>query len=219
MEKTVIFDMDGVIFDTEQLSQTCWREVAAAEKMAGMDEFFLLCIGMNKERTKELYESRYSHPSFAVFDQKTTDLFFAHIEQHGMPMKPGVVELLEFLKRHSFKIGLASSTRKAVVTSQLASRDLLAYFQVVIGGDMVKKSKPEPDIFLRACKEIGTEPAAAYAVEDSYNGIIAAGTAGMKAIMVPDMVAPDEEIRNRAHCVLSSLDEVQEFLKEEYNIG
>lgn len=130
-----------------------------------------------------------------------------------MPMKPGVRELLDFLTDSGYRLGLASSTAGHLVRTQLAGRDLLAYFKVVVSGDMVTRSKPAPDIFLKACAEIGALPSEAFAIEDSYHGIRAAAAAGMKALMVPDIVLPDDEMKRLAERVFSSLTEVLDFFR------
>lgn len=211
-EKTVIFDMDGVIFDTENLFLDCWRELAEQNHIKDVEQVYYKCIGVNEKATRAIFEEAYGeHFSYDELSGKAAGMFFRYVEEKGMPMKPGVRELLDFLTANGYKIGLASSTKEVHVKSQLASRNLLSYFQVVICGDMVNKSKPAPDIFLKACEEIGTLPEEAFAIEDSFHGIHAATAAGMKAIMVPDMVLPDEEMKGLAYRIFPSLIQVQEF--------
>lgn len=110
-------------------------------------------------------------------------------------------------------MGLASSTREAVVRQEIGDAGLLPYFRNLTCGDMLKKSKPEPDIFLMACGSLGVKPEEAIAVEDSYNGIRAAYRAGMMPVMVPDMVEPDDEMRKLAGKICGSLPEVLEWIK------
>ena len=128
-------------------------------------------------------------------------------------MKPGVVELLTFLKEEGKKIPLASSTRRQTVTNQLRDAGILDFFDQVICGDMVERSKPAPDIFLKACEELGVKPERAYAIEDSYNGIRAAHAGKLHPIMVPDLLPETAEMREKAEVVLSSLLEVISYLK------
>ncbi len=211
--KTIIFDMDGVIFDTENLFLDCWKILAEQHNIKNMEQVYHRCIGVNEKATRAIFEEAYGTQfSYDELTAKASQLFFEYVEKNGMPMKPGVRELLDYLTGNGYKIGLASSTKEKHVKSQLAGRDLLSYFQVVICGDMVSRSKPEPDIFLKACKEIDTLPEEAFAIEDSYNGIRAATAAGMKAIMVPDIVPPDEEMKELAYKIFPSLEEVREFL-------
>lgn len=128
-------------------------------------------------------------------------------------MKPGVVELLTFLKEEGEKIALASSTRRQTVTNQLRDAGILDFFDQVICGDMVERSKPAPDIFLKACEELGVKPERAYAIEDSYNGIRAAHAGKLHPIMVPDLLPETAEMQEKAEVVLSSLLEVISYLK------
>ena len=129
-----------------------------------------------------------------------------------LPMKSGVRELLAFLKEGGKKIAIASSTRREVVTAQLRDAGILSCFDVVVGGDMVQRSKPAPDIFLKACEELGTDAGRSYAIEDSYNGIRAAARGGLRPVMVPDLLPADEEMRQLAETVQDSLEGVMRYL-------
>lgn len=214
-EKTVIFDMDGVIFDSENLFLDCWKKIAGEYGIEGIEQVYHNTIGTKAEVTEAVFQAAYGEQfSYSEFSEKASKKFFQYVEEQGMPMKPGVRELLDYLSENGYRIGLASSTREQLVRSQLKGRGLLSYFQVIIGGDMVSKGKPAPDIFLKACEDIGVLPEHAFAVEDSYHGIRAAASAGMKAIMVPDIVPPDEEMKKLAYRICSSLAEVQDFLQK-----
>ena len=126
-------------------------------------------------------------------------------------MKPGVNELLEFLSENGIKTALASSTKTETVKNQLRDAGILKYFTVVVGGDMVSHSKPNPEIFLQAADKLGVDPAKTYIIEDSFNGIKAAYAAGAKPLMVPDMIEPDEEIEKLCHKIFVNLHEVRAF--------
>lgn len=128
-------------------------------------------------------------------------------------MKKGVSELLSFLKKENKKIALASSTRRQTVVNQLRDARILDYFDTVICGDMVERSKPAPDIFLKACEELKVEPERAYAIEDSYNGIRAAHAGKLKPIMIPDLLPENDEMENLTEVVLDSLLDVVNYLK------
>jgi HAD superfamily hydrolase (TIGR01509 family) len=214
-EKTVIFDMDGVIFDTENLSLDCWHKLAGQYGIKEVDQVYHRCIGVTVDSARQIFVdafgTRVDHDEFSA---KASELFFQYVAEHGMPMKPGVREILDYLAANDYKLGVASSTAGHLVRSQLAGRELLSYFQVVMCGDMVRRSKPAPDIFLAACEALGSNPTRSYAIEDSYNGIRAAAAAGMKAIMVPDILWPDEEIKDLAYRIFPSLLEVRDFFKK-----
>ena len=124
-----------------------------------------------------------------------------------------VRELLEYLKEKQIKTAIASSTKGPLVRKHLERTGLSGYFQEIVSGDMVEKSKPEPDIYLKACEVVGVLPENAMGIEDSFNGIRAVAAAGMTAVMVPDMVQPDEEIRQIYDYCVQDLLEVKELIE------
>lgn len=217
MDKTnaVIFDMDGVIFDSERLVLECWEKIGKKYNLEGMREAFLPCIGTNSERTKEIVLDYYgSDFPYEQFKKESSEYYHEVVERSGLPLKKGVREILCFLREKEVMLGLASSTRLAVVTQELAQAGLYDYFQVVMGGDQLKKSKPEPDIYLMTCEKMRITPEIVYAVEDSYNGIRAAYSAGMKPIMVPDMLPATDEMRQKSIAVLDDLLAVRDFFEK-----
>lgn len=211
--KAVVFDMDGVIFDSERLVLACWTEVAESMGIKDMDKVFYKCIGVNMAQSKEITMNHYG-PDFPydTFRAEASRLYHERFDDGRLPMKPGVVELLTFLKEQGYAVGLASSTRYAVVHQEIRDAGILPYFQNLTCGDMVTVSKPNPEIFLKACEALGVAPAEAIAIEDSYNGIRAAYRAGMFPVMVPDMVEPDAEMRELAGWIGKDLIQVREWL-------
>ena len=209
----VIFDMDGVIFDSERLVLECWEKTGAKYHLEGMREAFLPCIGTNHVKTKEIVLERYGEDfPYDEFNKEASSLFHSIVGQGGLPVKTGVHELLDYLKEHGSPIALASSTRLNIVTQELKQAGLYEYFSVVMGGDQLKRSKPAPDIYLITCEKMGVRPVFTYAIEDSYNGIRSAYAAGMKPIMVPDMLPPTEEMREKSVIVLEDLLQVKDWL-------
>ena len=209
----VVFDMDGVIFDSERLVLECWEKVGEKYHLEGMREAFLPCIGTNHVKTKEIVLERYGEDfPYDEFSREASVLFHSIADRGGLPVKTGVRELLDYLRECEVPVALASSTRLASVTQELKQAGLYEYFSVVMGGDQLKRSKPEPDIYLMTCEKLGVHPVDTYAVEDSYNGIRAAYSAGMKAIMVPDMLPPTEEMREKSVVVLEDLLQVKGWL-------
>jgi len=213
MMKTVVFDMDGVIFDTERRMKIFWQKEADRLGLDNIEEFYNECIGSTEQYCEQSYMDRYPNaPSFHEFLTRTFDMFTAMNEREGMPLKPGIRELLTFLKEQGYRVGLASSTRIALIQKELEMEQLDTYFDVIVGGDQLQHSKPAPDIYLMACEQLGVDPASAYAIEDSYNGIRSAAAAGMKAIMVPDLLPPVPEIQELCTAVLDDLYAVQAYL-------
>ncbi|MCL2050471.1 MAG: HAD-IA family hydrolase [Lachnospiraceae bacterium] len=215
---TIIFDMDGIIFDTENMFLGCWQKVAADYGLKAIDEVYKSVIGVHAEKTKEIFLAFYG-PCFD-YDKLSglaIDIFYEKARTAGIPQKLGAKELLHALSENNYHIGLASSTRTDIVRSQLKAAGLLKYFKVVVGGDMAEKSKPAPDIFLKALALmealLGEKLTAheTYAVEDSFNGVRAASLAGMKVIMVPDIVKPDDEMKKLAFQILPNMLAVKEL--------
>lgn len=211
--KAVVFDMDGVIFDSERAVMQCWKEVASAHNIPDIEKAVLACTGTTMVRTREimlnLYGADFPYDEYA---RESSAIFHSRYDGGRLPMKPGVKELLTFLKEHDKKIALASSTRRQVVTDELRDAGIIEFFDRIICGDMVNRSKPAPDIFLKACEELNVSPSDSYAIEDSYNGIRAAHAGGLHPIMVPDLLPADEEMQTLAETVLPSLTSVMEYL-------
>lgn len=211
--KAVVFDMDGVIFDSERAVMQCWKEVASRHNIPDIEKAILACTGTTMVRTREimlnLYGADFPYDEYA---RESSAIFHSRYDGGRLPMKPGIKELLTFLKEHDKKIALASSTRQQVVTDELRDAGIIEYFDRIICGDMVSRSKPAPDIFLKACEELNISPSDSYAIEDSYNGIRAAHAGGLHPIMVPDLLPADEEMQSLAEIVLPSLTSVMEYL-------
>ncbi|MBO6016047.1 MAG: HAD family phosphatase [Lachnospiraceae bacterium] len=216
MKKTVIFDMDGVIFDTENLILQAWRELARqyGYDESEMEKVFYSCIGTNAQVTKQLVLAHYgSDFPYETFRSASSDWFQQSVRKNGMPVKEGARQLLAYLKKEGFVLGLASSTRSLRVKEELESAGLKEYFDVIIGGDMVEHSKPEPDVFLKCCEEMRIAPEQVYIIEDSFNGVRAARKARATVIMVPDLIMPDEEMERISDHIMPSLLQVKEFFE------
>lgn len=216
--KAVIFDMDGVIFDSERLVLEGWQEIAAKYGIKGIEEVLPRCLGVNAQATREIFREYYGQDfPYDEYKKEASALFHSRYGNGKLPLKPGVKELLSYLKENGYLVGLASSTRQAIVEQEIRDAGLMPYFDNLVCGDMLKSSKPEPDIYLKACENLDVEPRMAVAVEDSYNGIRSAKRAGMVPVMVPDMVQPDEEMRSLAHKICKDLFEVKNWISETEN--
>ena len=214
-KKAIIFDMDGVIFDTEQLVIDCWEKVGKRYGLPGIRETFIRCIGTTLVKTREIVFETYGKDfDYDKYSAEASAHFHEATDIPGIPVKKGVRELLDYLKEKQVPLGLASSTRLAVVEEELKQAGLYHYFSVVVGGDLLKRSKPEPDIYLMACEKMGVAAKDAYAIEDSYNGIRSAYAAGMAPIMVPDMLEATEEMREKSVVVLNDLFQVRDWFEE-----
>lgn len=215
MIKTIIFDMDGVLVDTERIYDEAWEIILKERNILDIDFVISGCRGRTAEDSKKfldkVFEGRFTGEEII---NALMAKFNEIVEERGLPIKRGVREILEYLKENNFEIGLASSSAKSLVLRNLKEVGIIDYFSEIISGDMVKRGKPEPDIYLMACEKFNRKPSECIAIEDSINGVTAALNAGMNTIMVPDIVQPTEELMKRVFRKCDSLLEVKEFIQE-----
>lgn len=211
--KAVIFDMDGVIFDSEVCVIESWQVVAEKYGILDVEKVLPHCLGINYAETKKIFLNYYGEDfPYDTYKKECSAIYHERYDGGRLPLKPGIKELLVYLRENGYKVCVASSTREAVVRQQIIDAGLLPYFDELICGDMVKRSKPEPDIYLMACEKIQVSPQEAIAIEDSYNGIRSAYRAGMFPVMVPDLAQPNEEMREITGAIFESLLDVKEWL-------
>ncbi len=215
--EAVVFDMDGVLLDTESMSDRNWFEAAAEMGISKADisDALNVCRGSNSRWIEEELDRRFGTlPGFtgAAFLRRTGELFHELEVNEGIPLKKGAAEILAYLKKRGYPLALASSTKGEAVKRQLRNAGLIDFFNVIITGDMVKKSKPDPEIYLTACSKLGVPPEECAGVEDSLNGVRSTAAAGMFAIMVPDMVQPTEDIKLLLFRLCKDLLELKDFL-------
>lgn len=214
MTNTIIFDMDGVLFDTERISCECWNEVSAEMKLGDLSEGVKGCIGLNENDSAVLMYDLYGEDfPYEQFRDTVRALMGRRILEEGLPLKEGVMEILDYLTSKGYIIGLASSSSKKSVMSHLENAGITHYFRTVITGDMVEHSKPMPDIYLKVCEELGVTPTNAIAIEDSPNGIRAAYRAGMRPVMIPDLIEPVPEISAMLYGKFYSLLDLIDYLE------
>ncbi len=213
--KAVIFDMDGLMFDTERVHIQAWDY--AAERLgwecSGTD-MVTLTLGMSIPKAEEVWrgilKERYDRDRL---DKFTSEFLVDYFENNTVPVKKGLFELLDFLDENGYKKAVASSTDIRGVMRNLKSAGIENRFDALVTGDMIEHSKPEPDIFLKACELLEVEPSKAYALEDSRNGLLSALSAGCKTIMVPDLWEGETEIDERLFAKCESLNGVIEIIK------
>ncbi len=212
----VIFDMDGVIFDSERLLLESWKMVADRYGIPDIEATLARCLGVSVDVSRQIYFDRYG-PDFPLDDYKveTRAWFQSQCPNGHPPVKEGARELLAALRARGVPLALASSTRSEVVKAELAAAGLLDCFSVVIGGDQIPRSKPAPDIFLAAAAALGADPGDCFVIEDSFNGVRAARAAGTRPIMVPDLAPPDGEMAEKAEVILPDLAAAGAYLERQ----
>ena len=153
-------------------------------------------LGFNVVRRSRYFRETFGE-EFPVetFNQMTREIFYELKETEGVPKKPGVDELLSYAKEEGYLLAVATSSGGRYSRTLLKEGGIWDYFDAAVFGDMVTHAKPDPEIYLKACKEIGVLPCEAMALEDSPNGIRAAYAAGMNPVIIPDLVRPDEEVQ------------------------
>ena len=214
MLKAAVFDMDGLMFDTETLVYRNWQTMMDEAGYPYSLDDFKQTVGKRKAEVQNFYFGRYGADfPYWDFSEKGRGMYLEYVAERGVPVKPGLHELLEYLRANGAVVALASSTTYDRVVMELKDADLFKYFRVIVGGNMIEHSKPEPDIYLLACKKLGADPTKCIAVEDSRNGIISASRAGMMPLLVPDILKPDEEMLKLAHAKFDDLLQVKDYLE------
>ena len=203
------------MFDTEALNMKGWIEAGRRHGYEMTKEVVHGHIGATLAVTRRLMVEHFG-PGFD-FDALRADRIawtFAHIERHGMPEKPGLRELLAWIRANGLKTAIATSSERRFVDFYMAHTDLKHSFDAIVTGDRVARSKPEPDIFLKAAEELGADPADCVVLEDSHNGIRAAHAAGMRPVMIPDLLPPTPEVEPLLYRRADSLHDVIPILEE-----
>lgn len=210
---SVVFDMDGVLFDSEALVQACWEIVAHKYGIAHIRQTCQRCLGINAATTRQIFLEEYGETfPYDAYKKEMSALYWQQVQDGKLALKPGVREILAALHEGGYVVGIASSTRHAAILHQLEHFGLENAFDQIVGGDEVQHSKPDPEIYQKACQALGVSPEAAYAVEDSYNGIRSAYRAGLHPIMIPDLLPPTEEMHRLAEHIFPHMQAFQEFL-------
>jgi HAD superfamily hydrolase (TIGR01509 family) len=201
----VIFDMDGLMLDTEIIYHRAWQNAAADFGYHVDDEFFHSLIGIRTEECEEMIRATLDDAfPLDAFRLRWPQRWQEIVEIESIVRKPGLLELLDLLEERGIPKAVATSSTQAEAEYSLTITQLRTRFPVVVSGDQVLHGKPAPDIFLAAARQLGVDPTHCMAFEDSSAGAIAASAAGMRTYMVPDLVQPSTEARAQA-TVLNSL--------------
>jgi HAD superfamily hydrolase (TIGR01509 family) len=208
----IIFDLDGVLIDTERISSEAWTR-AGEEFGYDLRREYPRLVGLTDEKCLEILrdifgdafpEQPFLQRAHALFDQRVAQ---------GVPVKPGALELLDFIQTKRIRRAIATSAYKESAARKLRAAGLHDQFDIVITRADVKNHKPAPDVFLAAASAMMLPPQQCLVLEDSPSGILAAEAAGMIPVLVPDVVQPNEDIRRRSRAVLVNLVEAQQLIR------
>lgn len=212
--KGAIFDMDGLMLDTEKLYLLYWKRAAAEFGYDMRDEHVWSIRSLARKYSIARLKSLFGEdcPTEDIRARRTV-LINRHVEEHGIDLKPGLFELLDYLREHGIKMAVATATPRERTELYLTKVGAIDYFDALVCGDMITNGKPDPDIYLTAARELGLPPESCAALEDSPNGATAGYRAGCHVLMIPDMTQPDAELMPMLSGVYESLDKAIDFFE------
>nr|WP_295740434.1 HAD family phosphatase [uncultured Acidocella sp.] len=213
--EAVIFDMDGLLLDTESLAMAALVSAGQALGYDMKDEFCYLMIGAPADKCRALVTEKYGadfplERYFATQEQHLREL----VDAGKMQLKSGVIEILDELDRQGIKRAIATSSSRLRTDHHLQLAGIAHRFQDIVTRDDVTRGKPNPDPYLKAASLLGVAPDRCLALEDSYNGVRAAVAAKMRVIMIPDLLPATDEMRKVAHRIVTSLHDAVTHLQE-----
>lgn len=213
MKSGAIFDMDGLLFDTERVYDEEWRKVGRSHGFLIDDKMLDETRGangefMNRIINKYLPDADAARLTEEVFENSKKTL------AESVPVKPGVKEILKYFKENQVKMAVASSSPMELILHNLKTADIASYFDVLVSGEQVARGKPEPDIFLLAARKLGIKPQDCYVFEDGIHGVYGGVAAGCSTIMILDLVKPKADLYNICTGIYSSLLDVLEVIKK-----
>lgn len=205
----IIFDLDGILLDTEKIYFSCWKQ-SAKEFGFTMPDEVALAVRSCCQTYAEPYLKRTMGESFdyVTIRNRRRELVSQWIAEHGIQQKPGILPLLSYCEAHQITPAIATATSRTLAEERLFIAKLDHVFTHILGGDEVPCGKPAPDIYRIAAQQLGFPTSQCIAVEDSPNGIVSAFAAGCKVIMVPDLTPPDTAIQPLLLGVASNLEEI-----------
>ena len=217
--KAVLFDMDGLMVDTESLATEAFIHSAKKQGYYMTKEETLMVLGFTTKSIYEFWENYFKNSD--VSGKQLVDDHYKYIENvlftTGPKKMPYIEELLKYLKENNYKVAVASSSNMNHIINNMEKTGLKKYIDEFASGAEVKNGKPAPDVFLLAAERLGVEPKKCLVLEDSKAGVIAGSSAGAKVIMVPDMFKPDDECKEKAYKIVNNLGEVINMLEENNN--
>ena len=214
MIKAIIFDMDGLMIDSERVTFECYQEILKGMNLTMDEEFYKTLLGKPLKGIYQRFYDVYGN-DFPIEDviKDVHALMAKRFETEGVPIKTGLKSLLEYLKENNYKTIVATSSNRDRVDTILSQAQITDYFDDSICGDEVTKGKPNPEVFLKSCQKLDVNVDEAIVLEDSEAGIQASYDAGIKVICIPDMKYPEKQYEEKTFKILKDLNGVTEYLK------
>lgn len=214
MIKAAIFDMDGTITDTEKCNVTFWTLAGREFGFNIREEDILYIRSLEAAKSAEYLAGRYEGFDFYEVREVRRRLMREFVDKNGVEPKPGVEELLTYLRSKGIKVAMATATKYENAERYMKQLGFFDLFDEIICTSMVEHGKPAPDVFLYACQCVGEKPEDCMAVEDSPNGVRSAHSAGCKTVMVPDLTPADDEMVSKTVLVAESLSELKNLIEQ-----
>ena len=209
----VIFDMDGLMVDTERIMKEQIKEILKEMGFPATEQSILKLIGLTDSRTKEVLEKEYGKEfRHDIFLKKLLERKQNVYHNEQINVKKGLWELLEFLKKENMKSIVATGTIRENMTLILKRTGLLEHFSLSVCGDEIEKGKPSPDVIIKAAEKLNVPKQKCLILEDSQNGIIAANNAGIEVIFIKDIVTPEKQYMEQIYAECSDLSDVIQYL-------
>ncbi|WP_135442409.1 HAD family hydrolase [Vibrio tasmaniensis] len=213
--QAAIFDMDGLLLDTERLCMQIFEEACHAQDVPFLQDVYLGIIGCNAKTIEQIFRKGYGEGlDYPALNTEWRTRYNAVVKHQAIPVKDGVIELLEWLKANDIPIAVATSTQLDIAKKKLELAGLDSYFASLSTGCEVTNGKPHPEIYLLAAERLGVAPENCLAFEDSNNGIRASMAANMISFQIPDLVEPCDEVKALGHTISPSLHHVLAQLQQ-----
>ena len=214
MLELVIFDVDGLMIDTESVWKNAFDKAGDKYGISNLgDTLFPSLIGKRLEDEQELLDRLLPSDIQDKLLNEWRQIGFSSLA-NKVPVKPGLYEMLDFLEQHHIKMAVATTTRRDLTEQRLKKIGVYDCFEYVLCGDEVTKRKPNPEIYLSVLKRMDTDARNALVLEDSVVGVEAAYRAGIDCIQVPDLIAPTEVQKEQTICIVKDLMEARDYIKE-----
>ncbi|MDL2225637.1 HAD family phosphatase [Eubacteriales bacterium OttesenSCG-928-M02] len=217
MLDTVIFDMDGLMFDTERLNQMIYLQTYQEKGYPMTEAVFNKTIGEGREGTfrvfSEAFGAEFTTDTYRTIQAEIKERTLAYAKERPIPKMKGLDEILDYLRNKGYRMGVCTTSATDHAKAFLTNTDKLAYFAAVVGGDMVERSKPFPDLYLKALEALGVSAGQCIALEDSNNGVLSADGAGIRVIMIPDILPPIKKVTETYYTKVDSLLDVPPILE------